>query len=35
VLYIVTYGVADDVVDGDKEEDSEYKRAVVFRNDAF
>ena len=35
ILYIVTYGVTDNVVDGDEEEDSEYKRAVMFRNDAF
>jgi hypothetical protein len=35
VLYIVTYGVTDDVVDGDEEEDSEYERAIMFRNDAF
>jgi hypothetical protein len=34
-LYIVTYGVADDVVDGDEEEDLEYERAVVFRKDIF
>ena len=35
VLYIITYGVANDVVDGNEEKDSEYERAVVFRNDAF
>jgi hypothetical protein len=35
VLYIVMYGIVDVVVERDVEEDSEYERAVVFRNDAF
>jgi hypothetical protein len=36
VLYMVMYGVVDvDVVVEDDEEDSEYERAVVYRNDAF
>jgi hypothetical protein len=35
VLYIVSYGVTDDVVDEDKEEDSEYERTVVYRKDPF
>jgi hypothetical protein len=35
VLYIVTYGVTDDIVDKDEEEDSEYERTVVYRNNPF
>jgi hypothetical protein len=35
VLYIVSYGVTDDVVDEDEEEDSEYERTVVYRKDSF
>jgi hypothetical protein len=35
VLYIVSYGVTDDVVDEDEEEDSEYERIVVYRKDLF
>jgi hypothetical protein len=35
VLYIVSYGVTDDVVDEDEEEDSEYERTVVYRKDPF
>jgi hypothetical protein len=35
VLYIVTYGVTNDVADEDKKEDSKYEKAVVYRKDAF
>jgi hypothetical protein len=35
VSYIVTYGVANYVVDGDEEKDFEYERADMFRNYAF
>jgi hypothetical protein len=36
VLYMVMYGVVDvDVAVEDDEEDSEYERAVVYREDAF
>jgi hypothetical protein len=36
VLYMVIYSVVDvDVAVEDDEEDSEYERAVVYRNDAF
>jgi hypothetical protein len=35
VLYIVSYGVTDDIVDEDEEEDSEYERTVVYRKDPF
>jgi hypothetical protein len=33
VLYIVTYGVTDDIVDEDEDKDSEYERTVVYRKD--
>jgi hypothetical protein len=36
VLYMVIYGVVDvDIAVEDDEEDSEYERAVVYRNDTF
>jgi hypothetical protein len=35
ILYMVMHGVVDVAVEGDDEEDSEYERAVVYRNDAF
>jgi hypothetical protein len=36
VLYMVMYGIVDvNVAVEDGEEDSEYERAVVYRNDAF
>jgi hypothetical protein len=33
VLYIASYDVTNDVVDEDEEEDTEYERTVVYRND--